>query len=186
MSRFDIRTTPLAGLVVVERQPRGDARGSLTRLFCAEDLAVAGWSDAVAQVNLTTTTARGTVRGLHYQRPPHAETKLVACLRGEVWDVVVDVRRESPTFLCWHGERLSAENGLALLIPKGCAHGFQTLADNVEMLYLHSVAHAPEAEAGLHPLDSRLAIDWPLPVAGLSARDAGHPWIQAGEAGGGV
>lgn len=183
MSRFGVRATPLAGLMIVERRPRGDSRGSLTRLFCADELADAGWTGPVAQVNLTTTAARGTVRGLHYQRPPHAETKLVACLRGEVWDVVVDLRRGSSTFLRWHAERLSAANGVALLIPEGCAHGFQALADNVEMLYLHSVAHAPEAEAGLHPLDPRLAIAWPLPAAGLSARDAGHPWIDAGEAG---
>ncbi|MGZ8261281.1 MAG: dTDP-4-dehydrorhamnose 3,5-epimerase family protein [Caldimonas sp.] len=183
MSRFAIRPTPIDGLVVVERRPIGDERGSLTRLFCADELAAAGWSEGIAQINLTTTAGRGTVRGLHYQQAPHAETKLVSCLHGEVWDVVVDLRRHSASFLRWHAERLSETNRLALLVPKGCAHGFQTLADNVEMLYLHSAAHAPDAEAGLHPLDPRLAICWPLPVEAMSARDHGHPWIGADAAG---
>jgi len=178
VSRFAIEATPLAGVMRVRRQPIGDARGSLTRLFCADELAAAGWHGAIAQLNLTLTARRGTVRGLHFQRPPHAETKLVSCLRGEVFDVAVDLRRGSPTFLRWHGVRLSADNGCALLIPEGCAHGLQALTDNVEMLYCHSTAHVPEAEAGLHPLDPRLAIAWPLPPANLSARDAGQPMLE--------
>lgn len=183
MSRFEVSDTPIAGLRRVQRQPLGDARGSLTRLFCADELAAAGWRGPIAQINLTATAQRGTVRGLHFQHPPHAEIKLVGCLRGEVWDVVVDLRRGSPTLLRWHAERLSADNGLGLLIPKGCAHGFQALTDNVEMLYCHTEAHAPEAEAGLNPLDPRLAIAWPLPPVGLSARDAGHPALDASYAG---
>lgn len=183
MSRFVVTATPLAGLQVVQRLPRGDARGTLTRVFCADDLAEAGWREPIAQINLTVTLARGTVRGLHFQAPPHAETKLVGCLRGEVWDVAVDLRRGSPTFLRWHAERLSADNGRSLLIPKGFAHGFQTLTDNVEMLYCHSTAYAPGAEAGLNPLDARLAIGWPLPPSGLSPRDAAHPPLDAGFAG---
>ncbi len=163
----------------VTRQPRGDARGSLTRLFCAEELAAAGWAGPVAQINLTVTARRGTVRGLHFQHPPHAEVKLVSCLRGEVWDVAVDLRRGSPTFLQWHAERLSADNGMALLIPEGCAHGLQALTDNVEMLYCHSTVHVAAADAGLNPLDPRLAIAWPLPPESLSARDAGQPLIDA-------
>ena len=178
MSRFAIEATPLAGVMRVRRQPIGDARGSLTRLFCADELAAAGWRGPIAQINLTLTACRGTVRGLQFPRPPHAETKLVSCLRGEVFDVAVDLRRGSPTFLRWHGVRLSAENGCALLIPEGCAHGLQALTDNVEMLYCHSTAHVPEAESGLHPLDPRLAIDWPLPPEGLSARDAGQPLLD--------
>jgi dTDP-4-dehydrorhamnose 3,5-epimerase len=112
---------------------------------------------------------------MHWQRPPHAEAKLVSCLRGQVWDVAVDVRPGSPTFLRWHAERLSADNGQALLIPPGFAHGFQALSDDVELLYCHSAAHAPQTEAGLHPQDERLGIAWPLPITKLSARDAGHP-----------
>ena len=179
MTRFAIEATPLGGVTLVRRQPIGDARGSLTRLFCADELAAAGWRGSIAQINLTSTAQRGTVRGLHFQRPPNAETKLVSCLRGEVFDVAVDLRRGSPTFLRWHGVRLSAENGCALLIPEGCAHGLQALTDNVEMLYCHSTAHVPEAEAGLNPLDPRLAIAWPLPPVGLSARDAGQPMLDA-------
>jgi dTDP-4-dehydrorhamnose 3,5-epimerase len=115
---------------------------------------------------------------MHFQNPPHAECKLVSCLRGEVWDVAVDVRAGSSTFLQWHAVRLSAANGKALLIPEGFAHGFQALTDDAELLYCHSEPHAPAAERGLNPVDPRLAIAWPLPVGQLSARDAGHPMID--------
>ena len=175
MARFEIQPTPLAGLQCVQRQRLGDARGHLARLFCADELAAAGWQRPVAQINHTFTAARGTVRGLHYQRPPQAEMKLVSCLAGEVWDLAVDLRAASPTFLHWHAEVLSAENGRALLIPEGFAHGFQALSSDVQMLYLHSEAYAPAAEAALQVLDPRLAIAWPLPVHGLSPRDASHP-----------
>ena len=177
MSRFDILPTPLAGLLVVQRQQLGDARGFLSRLFCAEELAAAGWTARIAQINQTFTVQQGTVRGLHFQRSPHAEMKLVNCLQGEVWDVAVDLRRGSPTYLHWHAERLSAENHRALLIPAGFAHGFQTLSDKVEMLYCHSQPYVAQSEAGLQPQDPRLAIAWPLPVQGLSKRDTQHALI---------
>lgn len=179
MSRFAVIDTPLAGLQVVQRQRLQDERGFLSRLFCADELHAVGWYGAVAQVNHTCTRQAGAVRGLHYQRPPHAEIKLVSCLRGAVWDVAVDLRPDSPTFLRWHAEELSADNGRALLIPQGFAHGFQALEDDSELLYCHSSAYAPQAEAGLHPLDAHLAITWPLAVHGLSPRDAGHPLISA-------
>jgi dTDP-4-dehydrorhamnose 3,5-epimerase len=178
MKRFTVHDTPLAGLKLIERQQLGDSRGFLSRLFCADELAAAGWSQPVAQVNQTLTQTAGTVRGLHFQRPPHAEIKLVSCLAGEVWDVAVDVRAGSPTFLQWHAERLSAVNRRALLIPAGFAHGFQTLEDGCQMLYLHSSAYAADAEAALNALDPRLAIGWPLPVAERSARDAQHPLLN--------
>jgi dTDP-4-dehydrorhamnose 3,5-epimerase len=171
MSRLEISDTTLAGLKQVRRQRLGDARGFLSRLFCSDELAVAGWQRPIAQVNHTFTAQRGTVRGLHFQHAPHAETKLVTCLRGEVWDVAVDVRQGSPTFLRWHAQRLSAENGVGLWIPAGFAHGFQTLTEDVEMLYFHDAAHAAQAEGGLNPADERLALDWPLPIEGLSVRD---------------
>lgn len=180
MSRFVTTETPLSGVWKVQRQRIGDARGFLSRLFCAEELAAIGWAKPVAQINHTYTSRRGTVRGMHFQRPPHAEMKLVSCVRGEVWDVAVDLRPGSPTFLKWHAERLSAENGTALLIPEGVAHGFQTLSDDVEMLYLHSVAYAPQSEGGLNPRDPALAIEWPLEITEMSARDAGHPPITEG------
>jgi len=179
MKRLQASPTPLAGLVRVQRQPVGDARGSLVRLFCADELREAGWNTPVAQINLTRTARAGTVRGMHFQHPPHAEIKLVSCLRGEVWDVAVDLRRGSPTFLRWHAERLSADNHVALLIPQGFAHGFQTLVDDVEMLYCHSAPYTAHAEGGLRPLDPRLALAWPLPVGEMSARDAGHPLVTA-------
>lgn len=183
MSRFDVEPTPLGGLVRVRRQRLSDARGSLTRIFCADELRACGWLDPVAQINHTLTLQAGTVRGMHFQHPPHADAKLVSCLRGEVWDVALDLRAGSPTFLQWHAQRLSADNGFALLIPMGFAHGFQALTDNVEMLYCHSHPHAPGAEGGLHALDPRLAIPWPLPVIGLSPRDAAHPRLEPGFAG---
>jgi dTDP-4-dehydrorhamnose 3,5-epimerase len=175
MSRFTVTDLPLQGLKRVERQRLGDSRGFLTRLFCAKELAQAGWVDPIAQINHTLTQKRGSVRGMHYQTPPHAEMKLVTCLRGEVWDVAVDLRAGSPTFLHWHAERLSADNANALLIPHGFAHGFQALTDNVELLYCHSAAYNADAEAGLHPEDKRLAITWPLSIEEMSARDAAHP-----------
>jgi dTDP-4-dehydrorhamnose 3,5-epimerase len=175
MSRFALESTPLAGLFVVQRQRLGDARGFLSRLFCADELAVAGWVGSIAQINHTQTAELGTVRGLHFQHPPHAEMKLVSCIRGAVWDVAVDLRPDSPTYLRWHAEPLSASNQRALLIPPGFAHGFQVLEADAEMLYCHSQAYAPQSEAGLHPEEPRLAIAWPLPVRGLSARDAGQP-----------
>lgn len=178
MRRLTISDLPLAGLKRVERQRLGDARGFLSRLFCAEELESAGWVKPIAQINQTVTAKRGTVRGLHFQLPPHAEMKLVSCLRGEVWDVAIDIRAGSKTFLHWQAERLSADNGLTLLIPEGFAHGLQTLTDDVELLYCHSAAHNADAEAGLNPNDARLNIAWPLPIAELSTRDAQHPMLS--------
>jgi dTDP-4-dehydrorhamnose 3,5-epimerase len=180
LKRFTVTDLRLAGLKCIERQRLGDSRGFLSRLFCAEELAVAGWAKPIAQVNHTYTALQGTVRGMHFQRPPHAEMKLVTCIRGEVWDVAVDVRADSPTFLHWHAEHLSADNGRALLIPEGFSHGFQALTDDVELLYCHTAAHHSAAEDALNPRDPRLAIDWPLAVAELSVRDAAHPLIDAG------
>jgi dTDP-4-dehydrorhamnose 3,5-epimerase len=179
MTRLLITHTPLPGLCLVTRSRIADERGHLSRLFCASELASFGWSQPIAQINHTQTRLCGTVRGLHYQRPPHAEAKLVSCLRGEVWDLAVDLRPTSPTYLKWHAQRLSPVNGIALLIPPGFAHGFQSLTDDVDLLYCHSAKYTPESEAGLHPQDPRLAIEWPLPVRGLSQRDAHHAAIQS-------
>jgi len=183
VSRLAISDTSIEGLKIVERKRIGDERGFLSRLFCAEELSGAGWSKPVAQVNHTFTSKLGTVRGMHFQRRPHGEIKLVTCIGGEVWDVAVDLRSGSATFLQWHAERLSAENGRALLIPAGFAHGFQTLSDDAQLLYCHSAAYAPQAEAGLHPRDQRLNIAWPLPIADLSARDAAHALLTEAFAG---
>lgn len=178
MSRFTILDTPIADLKIVERQQLGDSRGFLSRLFCAEELAAAGWHKPIAQINQTLTQKQGTIRGMHFQRSPHAEMKVVACLRGAIWDVAVDLRAGSPTFLQWHAEELSVANHRALLIPEGFAHGFQTLSDDCELIYLHSRAYTPKAEAGLNPKDPMLSIIWPLTITELSVRDAQHPLLD--------
>ena len=179
MTRFAITDTPLAGLKVVERIARGDARGFLVRMFCAEELAAAGWQRPIAQINHTSTARSGTVRGMHFQHPPHSETKLVMCVRGAVWDVAVDLRAGSPTVLRWHAQVLSAENRLALLIPRGFAHGFQAQSDDCELVYLHDAAYAPASEGALNALDPKLAISWPQPVTERSARDQEHPMLAS-------
>jgi len=171
MSRLIVDDLPLEGLKLIERQFIGDQRGFLSRLFCAAELDKCGWNESILQINQTYTAKKGTVRGLHYQKPPYAEIKLVSCLQGEIWDVAVDIRADSPTFLQWHAETLSAENGRALLIPKGFAHGFQTLTDDVQLVYCHSESYEPSAEAGINISEPRLAIDWPLPISEYSKRD---------------
>jgi dTDP-4-dehydrorhamnose 3,5-epimerase len=183
VNRFAITDLPLSGLKCIERQPVGDRRGHLARLFCAADLRSAGWTCSIAQINHGYTARKGSVRGLHFQYPPLAEMKLVSCIRGEIFDVAVDLRRGSQTFLGWHGEHLSARNNRALLIPEGFAHGFQTLSDDVELIYCHSVPYNDAAEGGLDPRDPKLGINWPLPVVELSARDSGHPRLDGSFAG---
>lgn len=174
MSRFTLEQTPIAGLQVIQRKPMGDERGYLERLFCAGDLEPLIGDRGIVQINHTLTVKSGVVRGVHYQNPPHAEMKLVSCLKGEVYDVAVDLRKDSPTFLKWHAAILSEENHRSFAIPEGFAHGFQTLTDNCELIYLHTSAYMPEAEAGLDALDPLVGIKWPLPVTERSARDQAH------------
>lgn len=178
MGRFVVADTPLGGLKVISRTPITDSRGSFSRVFCREELADAGWRKPIAQINLSYTARRGTIRGLHFQRPPQAEMKLVSCIRGAVWDVAVDVRAGSPTFLQWHAEQLSADNGRSLLIPEGFAHGFQALTDHVELVYCHSASYAPQAETGLWPFDAMVAVPWPSVPTDMSERDASFPRIS--------
>lgn len=175
-ARFGVEDTPLADLKLVTRTARGDERGFLSRFWCADELAEAGFDRPIIQINHTLTRATGSIRGMHFQRPPHAEDKFVSVLRGEVLDVAVDLR-PGPTFLRWHAERLSADNRRSFFIPRGFAHGFQTLAPDCELLYLHTHRYEPEAESGMNPFDPRLAIDWPFPVADVSPRDRGHPML---------
>jgi len=177
-SRFVFRQTPIAGLTLVERQRIGDDRGYLERLFCSQELTEVGWPGSIAQINKTYTARPGAVRGMHFQHPPHREAKLVMCMRGRVFDVAVDIRQGSPTFLQWHGEVLEPESHNALLIPEGFAHGFQALTEDVEMLYCHSAAYAPDSEGGLHAKDPRLGISWPREIAALSPRDESHPFLD--------
>lgn len=176
--RFAVSNLPLVGLKLLERKPICDSRGSLTRIFCRDELKSAGWQESIAQINLTQTLDSGTVRGMHFQYPPYTEFKLVSCIKGEVWDIVVDLRAKSTTFLETHVERLSAKNNLAILIPPGFAHGFQSLTDNAELLYLHSTPHNIAAEGGLNPLDPMLKLFWPLPITRISERDKSHPMLD--------
>ena len=178
MNQFTIYDTPIAGLKVIERKTIDDSRGSLARIFCADQLKSAGWKSRIIQINQTITKKRGTVRGMHFQSTPYAEMKLVSCLQGEIWDVAVDLRKNSPSFLQWHAEKLSAENYRALLIPEGFAHGFQTLSDNCELLYLHSAPYVQQAESGIRPDDPRIGVNWPLAFYEISIRDSEHSLLS--------
>ncbi|WVT72334.1 dTDP-4-dehydrorhamnose 3,5-epimerase [Sinorhizobium chiapasense] len=177
MSRFNRISTPLAGLTVIERQQIGDERGFFSRFFCREELSEFGENGTIAQINHTMTQSKGAIRGLHFQRQPYDETKLVSCLVGAVFDVAVDIRPNSPTYLQWYGEILSAENARSLMISGGFAHGFQTLTEKCELIYLHDKPYAPKAEGGLNPLDPRLSIAWPLMVTQMSERDRTFPLL---------
>jgi dTDP-4-dehydrorhamnose 3,5-epimerase len=178
MARFDFIPTTMNGLTIVQRKVIEDPRGFLSRFYCADEFLEAGFSKPVAQINHTLTRSKGAVRGLHFQYPPHAETKLVSCLHGEIFDVAVDLRRASPTFLHWHGVILSAQNRQSLLIPEGFAHGFQTLTEDCELVYLHTAAHHPESEGALNVADPRLGIVWPLAATDISERDRNHKLIE--------
>lgn len=173
------RLTHIPGLIVTEAAPHADGRGAFTRLFCQRELAEVLGTRQILQINQSRTTQPGAVRGLHFQHSPHAEMKLVRCIRGRVWDVAVDLRADSPTFLQWHAEVLSADNARMMAIPEGCAHGFQVLEADSDLLYLHTAFYAPAAEGGLRHDDPRLGIPWPMQVTDISERDRAHPLIPA-------
>ena len=183
MSEFRIQALALRGLYKIEQKVFCDERGRFARLFCQTSLGEQGRPFDIRQVNHSRTQEKGSVRGLHYQQAGFAEAKLITCVRGSIWDVAVDLRPESPTFLQWHGEYLNAEEGNSFLIPGGFAHGFQTLTDDAQVLYFSDADYAPAHEAGISATDPRLNIAWPLPVKNLSAKDATHPLLDAGYAG---
>jgi dTDP-4-dehydrorhamnose 3,5-epimerase len=179
MSRFTIEKTGLASLEIIQRLPIGDKRGYFERLFCLHELKPILRHRSILQINHTLTAEAGTVRGMHFQQSPHAEMKMVSCLRGEVFDVAVDLRKGSPTFLHWHAEILSEKSHRTFCIPEGFAHGFQTLTQDCELIYLHTAAYRPDAEDGVNALDPRLAIAWPMPIAERSARDQQHAMLTS-------
>lgn len=168
------------GPALVRRTAFTDGRGAFARLFAREELAAAGLDFEIVHVNHSLTNDKGTVRGFHYQTPPHAEIKLVTCIRGAVLDVAVDIRDESPERFKSVSAELSAKNGAAMLIPEGFAHGFQALTDEVELIYLHSAAYAPEAAAGYRFDDPAIGFDWPLEPKNLSERDRNCALIVEG------
>ena len=182
-SRFTIEDATISGVKLVRRKRLGDSRGFLERLFCSDELGGAGWTKPVAQINRTLTAQVGVVRGMHFQRAPAAEMKLVTCLQGSVFDVVVDLRRGSPTFLRWFAHTLSADEDAAMLVPEGCAHGLQTLKPDSALLYLHSAPYDAAAEGAISALEPRVGIAWPLPISEMSARDAAHPGLDDSFAG---
>lgn len=170
--------TPLTGLSIVEAHGNRDERGSFTRLFCARELQSVLMGRHIVQINHSVTSRVGALRGMHFQYPPHSEMKMIRCLRGRVWDVAVDVRLGSPTFLHWYSIELAPEYGRMFVIPEGFAHGFQTLEPDSELLYLHTAYYQPSSEGGLRHDDPRLAINWPLPTRDISERDQSHPLLN--------
>ena len=172
-----ITTTAIEGLAIIETQAFRDHRGEFARFFCANELAPVMGPRHIVQINRSLTRAPGSVRGLHFQYPPHAEMKLVRCTRGRVLDVAVDIRVGSPTYLKWEGCELSADNALMFAIPEGFAHGFQVLEPDSELVYLTTSAYQPKAEGGIRPDDPAIGVRWPLPVSGLSDRDLAHPLL---------
>ena len=166
--------TPLAGAYLIELERIEDERGFFARSFCQDEGRKQGLKPAIAQCNVSWNRKRGTLRGLHYQAAPHEEAKVVRCTRGAIWDVIVDLRGGSPTRLRWHAQELSADNRLAFYVPEGFAHGFQTLADDCEVLYQMSVSYHPDLARGVRWDDPRLKIAWPLPEPILSARDQSY------------
>lgn len=170
--------TSIYGAWLLEGKAFQDNRGAFSRLFCSRELQAILGSRTIAQINHSVTCSVGAIRGLHFQNSPHAEMKIVRCLKGRVFDVAVDLRQSSSTFLKWHAVELTPESNFAYVIPEGCAHGFQVLEENSQLLYLHTEFYAPGAEGGVRFDDPQIAVDWPLPPTDLSARDLSHPLIN--------
>ena len=174
---MEVVTTSVAGAFAVRHDVRSDARGRFRRQYCEREFAAAGLNTRWVQVNHSVTLGRGSVRGLHFQRPPAAEAKLVSCTLGRAFDVAVDLRHDSPTFRAWAA--LELDETTSFYIPEGCAHGFQALTDEVHLIYLHSAFYAPEAESGVRFDDPAIGVQWPLPVATVSERDRGFARIDS-------
>lgn len=174
----------IAGAFVLELEQNIDERGSFARIWCREELAEHGLTAELAQASISRNRRSGTLRGMHFQRAPHQEAKLVRCTRGSIFDVIVDLRRNSPTYGGWMGVELEAERGSALYVPEGCAHGFQTLVDETEVMYLISHPYAPESAAGVRWDDPAFGIEWPdADERTISERDLGWPDFGTSEPG---
>ena len=167
--------TRLAGAFIIDIERREDDRGFFARVFCQKEFAQHGLKPVIAQANLAHNRVKGTLRGMHFQRTPHAEDKLVRCTSGAIWDAIVDLRPDSATYCRWIGVELSEANARMLLVPKGFAHGFVTLTDDVVVTYQVSEFYAPGAEAGARHDDPAFGIDWPVPVRAMSEKDRAWP-----------
>lgn len=172
--------TTIDGAYEVYSLPNSDERGSLERLFCERELWQILCDKYIKQINYSKTALKGTIRGLHYQKSPHLEAKLIRCVQGEVWDVMVDLRKNSKTWLHWYATKLGPELNKSIFIPEGCAHGFQALTDNVEMLYCHTANYEPASEGGIAYNDPAIGVDWPVEITYISARDKSHPFVGEG------
>ena len=170
-----ILPTRLVDARLIDLEPKPDDRGFFARSWCRRELADQGIDVDIAQESVSYNRLAGTLRGLHFQKPPHEEAKIVRCTRGAIFDVIVDLRPRSPTYRQWEGFHLNAENRRALYVPKGFAHGFQTLVDDTELFYQISAFHVPAAAAGLRYNDTAFGIVWPLPVRAISERDRTAP-----------
>lgn len=170
--------TKLPGVVVVDLERRSDDRGFFARQWCAEEMVRAGLNPSLSQLNTARSSAAGTLRGIHYQKAPHGEVKLVRCTRGAVFDVAVDLRPGSATFRQWFGIELDADQGRALYIPEGCGHGYITLTEDADLAYQASVPYAPSSATGVRFDDPAFGIDWPVPVKVISAQDRNWPLLD--------
>lgn len=167
--------TPLAGAYVIDLERQGDERGFFARVFCENEFRELGLATAFVQVNNSLSGPKGTLRGLHYQLAPRAETKIVRCIRGALWDVILDLREGSPTFGQWFGAELSAENRRMMYVPKGFAHGLVTLTESAEAFYFVDEFYTPQCERGIRWNDPKFNIQWPIEPAVISDKDRNHP-----------
>jgi dTDP-4-dehydrorhamnose 3,5-epimerase len=170
--------TAIAGAYIVDLEPGSDARGFFARVWSEEELAARGLITSISQMNISFSIRRGTVRGLHYQTAPHQEVKFVRCTRGAVFDVLVDLRPDSPSYLRWAGYELTQDNRRAMYVPKGCAHGYLTLCDDAEVTYSASAPYTPLAERGIRYDDDAIGIRWPLEVSVVSDKDRAWPDVS--------
>lgn len=170
--------TPLKGCYVIQTTPFIDHRGAFARFFCERELAPVIGDRKIVNVNFSRTVKKGSIRGMHFQRAPDAEMKFIRCIKGSVFDVAVDLRKESPTYLHWYGVELSAKNMNMFAVSEGFAHGFQALEDDVEIMYLVTAFYSPLCEGGLNHSDPQVGIHWPLPVTDVSEKDFHHPYLR--------
>ncbi len=173
-----IRELPFEGAFAIEPEPVTDSRGIFSRIFCRNEFQRILNGRNIVQINHSMTRKKGSIRGMHFQYPPKSEVKMVKCLRGSVFDVMIDLRNGSSTFLKWHGEILSADNMKMMFIPEGFAHGFQALEKYCELLYFHTEIYSPEHEGGVRYDDSKVGIKWPLEITHVSEKDQNHPLLS--------
>ena len=178
-SNLEFKATPIAGLFIIERKIIADERGYFFRLFCKDELSEIGLKKSLAQINYSHANKKFTVRGFHFQYLPDCETKIVTCIKGEVFDVALDLRAGSPTFLRWFGTILSEKNNRSMFIPEGFAHATQTLTDKSSLIYMHSGAYSPPTEGGININDPVISVKWPAKPLNLSKRDASFPYLSS-------